>query len=537
LSAITADLFLVIFAGLFGGLLARFFKQPLVLGYILSGIIIGPYTGGATVSSVDNIADLADIGAALLLFSLGLEFSARDLKPIGRIAFFGSTIQVFLTFLLGGFIGYCLGWPIIPSLWLATAIVSSSTALILKTLSDKGLRHTLSGKVMLGVSIVQDIQVIPIMILLSSVSTAGFALTAVFKPIVSTVIFVLLIALIAVRIIPLALHYVARLNSEELFMLAVVTIGFGVGYISYLFGLSLAFGAFVAGLVLKESDYAHKALSGTAPLRDLFGLTFFASIGMLFDPAFVFANLSTIIVLVIATTGSKGIILALVGRGFGYRRIIPLAMFFGMIPISEIAFIVVRTGLSIGAINQEQYLVILNVVILSMLAGPVLAGLSGPAYGLLRKYKPEASMKSVTIPESGFRGHTIITGGSEVSEFIADAFRDKQLPYIVVEPFYQRFCNLAGREHQIIFGEPDRESIMESAGVSNAKTLIITESELVVADTVISVAEQKNPELKIILLTNSLERVADFTERPRIQTILLERQIAADLARAAASTG
>lgn len=536
MSTVTFDLFLVIFAGLFGGLTARLFKQPLVLGYILAGIIVGPYTGGATVTSVDHIADLADIGAALLLFSLGLEFSARDLKPIGRIALFGSTIQVVITFLAVTLIGYLLGWPLIPSFWFATAVASSSTALILKTLSDKGLRQTLSGKVMLGVSIVQDIQVIPLMILLGSLSTEGFALLAVLKPILSTVVFVLLIALFATRILPWALHHVARLNSDELFMLSVVSTAFGIGYISYLFGLSLAFGAFIAGLVLKESDYGSKALSGLAPLRDLFGLLFFASIGMLFDPNFVFANLSMIIALVVATTGIKGIILALVGRGFGYRRIVPLAMFFGMIPISEIAFIVVRTAINLGAITQQNYLVILNVVILSMIAGPVLAGFSGPAYGLVRKYRNDTGMNTINIPESGMNSHHIITGGSDVGVFLAESFQALKLPFVVIEPYYQSFCNLAGRGFQLIFGEPDREAILGTARIERARTLIITESELVASETVIEQALKLNPAIRIILLTNSLDRTEASNGNPQIRTILLERQVADDLARTIAES-
>ena len=536
MSTVTFDLFLVIFAGLFGGLTARLFKQPLVLGYILAGIIVGPYTGGATVTSVDHIADLADIGAALLLFSLGLEFSARDLKPIGRIALFGSTIQVVITFLAVTLIGYLLGWPLIPSFWFATAVVSSSTALILKTLSDKGLRQTLSGKVMLGVSIVQDIQVIPLMILLGSLSTEGFALLAVLKPILSTVAFILLIALFATRILPWALHHVARLNSDELFMLSVVSTAFGIGYISYLFGLSLAFGAVIAGLVLKESDYGSKALSGLAPLRDLFGLLFFASIGMLFDPNFVFANLSMIIALVVATTGIKGIILALVGRGFGYRRIVPLAMFFGMIPISEIAFIVVRTAINLGAITQQNYLVILNVVILSMIAGPVLAGFSGPAYGLVRKYRNDTGMNTINIPESGMNSHHIITGGSDVGVFLAESFQALKLPFVVIEPYYQSFCNLAGRGFQLIFGEPDREAILGTARIERARTLIITESELVASETVNEQALTLNPAIRIILLTHSLDRTEASNGNPQIRTILLERQVADDLARTIAES-
>ncbi|NCB38708.1 MAG: portal protein [Erysipelotrichia bacterium] len=534
MSVITADIFLVVFAGLLGGLLARLLRQPLVLGYILAGIMVGPYTGGATVTNVEHIADLADVGAALLLFSLGLEFKVKDLLPIGRIAFIGSTIQVVLTFILGTLFGKFLGWQLIPSLWLAAAIVSSSTALILKTLSDKGLRRTLSGKIMLGVSIVQDLLVIPIMILLVSLSTNGLELSSLMNPLLSSLAFGLLMGGLAVKVMPWALHHIARLDSHELFMLLIVSIGLGIGYVSHLFGLSLAFGAFVAGLVLSESDYGHKALSEMIPLRDLFGLLFFASIGMLFDPGFVFANITTIVGLVIVITSGKGLILAGVGRAFGYRRIVPLAMFFGMIPISEIAFIIVRTALSINAIDERVYLTILNVVIISMILGPVVAGFSGPVYGFIRRFRPETELKSVNLPETGMTGHVVMTGGSQFSEYLADAMQKQQVSFIVIEPNYQSFFNLAARGLPLLFGEPDRSGILVSAGVERARLLIVAESELVISEQVIGAAHGVNPSLPIILLTNSLEKSSEFAEKPLVQVILLERQVANDIASCAA---
>lgn len=534
MSVITADIFLVIFAGLFGGLVARLLKQPLVLGYILAGIMVGPYTGGATVTNVEHIADLADVGAALLLFSLGLEFKVKDLLPIGRIAFIGSTIQVVLTFILGTLFGKSLGWQLIPSFWLAAAIVSSSTALILKTLSDKGLRRTLSGKIMLGVSIVQDLLVIPIMILLVSLSTNGLELSSLLNPLLSSLAFGLLMGVMAVKVMPWVLHHIARLDSHELFMLLIVSIGLGIGYISHLFGLSLAFGAFVAGLVLSESEYGHKALSEMVPLRDLFGLLFFASIGMLFDPWFVVANIVTIVVMVLVITTVKGLILAGVGRAFGYRRIVPLAMFFGMIPISEIAFIVVRNALGINAIDQQTYLTILNVVIISMILGPVVAGFSGPVYGFIRRFRPETELKSVNLPEAGMTDHVVMTGGGVFSEYLADALQKQGTAFMVIEPNYQSFFNLAARGLPLLFGEPDRPGILASAGIERARLLIVAESDLVISGEVISAARAMNSSLPIILLTNSLEMTSEFAEKPLVQVVLLERQVANDIARCAA---
>lgn len=533
MSSIATDLILVIFSGLIGGLLARAAKQPLVIGYIFAGILVGPHTGGATVSDVSSIANLADIGAALLLFSLGLEFSIKDIKPIWRIAVMGSAIQVFFTFIYVAITATWLGWSVISSLWLAGAVVSSSTALILRTLNTKGLGKTLSGKVMLGVSILQDLLVIPILIILVSLSTEGITLTALIKPFLNSILFLLLMGIVALRVIPLVFHRIARLNSQELFMLSTISIGLGIGYISNMFGLSMAFGAFVAGLVLSESDYGKKALSEMIPLRDLFGLVFFASIGMLFDPAFVLQNLKTIMFMVLIIAVGKGLILGVVARGFGYRRIIPIAMMLGMIPISEIAFILARKALEISAIDNHVYQIILNIVVVSMVLGPLIAAFSSPIYSLIRKYRPARDVNSINIPDPGLSDHIIIAGGGTFVEYLAKELKALQISFLIIEPFYQSFHNFAGQGFPVIFGEPEKAEILTSAGISKAGVLIVADSELISAVSVINVAQIIRPGLSTFFLTNSAVTNSDVINNTKIKIVLLEKQIAEELAREA----
>lgn len=529
MSNIAIDLVLLITAALIGGLLARALKQPLVVGYIFAGILVGPHTGGATVSNVENIAHLADIGAALLLFSLGLEFSLRDLRPIWRVALIGSAFQVFLTFVYGFAVVTLAGWALIPALWLGGAIVSSSTAIILRTLEDRGFRKTLSGKIMLGVSIVQDLLVIPILILLLSVNFSGFSLQTLVRPFLSSILFLLVMGLVATRLIPAVLHRIARLNSSELFMLSTITIGLGIGYFSYQFGLSVAFGAFVAGLVLSESDFGHKALSEMIPFRDLFGMMFFASIGMLFDPDFVLENFKSIFGLLVVITGGKGIILALIALVFGYRRIIPLAMMFGMVPISEMAFVLARNGLEIGALDLQNYQLVLNVVILSMIAGPLAAGMASPVYRLLRKFRPAGHIKLSNFPEQGFSNHIIVSGSSGFVEYIAEVFRQKEESFIIIEPFYQSFCSLASLNLPVIFGEPDKTDILHTAEIGKASLLLLFESDAFSAAAVIEKVQILNPKIEIIFLTKS-ESKSDFAENGKVKTIVFEKQIAEEAA-------
>lgn len=525
MSNIAIDLVLVIVAALVGGLLARALKQPLVIGYIFAGILVGPHTGGATVSNVDNIAHLADIGAALLLFSLGLEFSIRDLRPIWRIALIGSFIQVSLTFVYGFAVMKMTGWTLIPALWFGGAIVSSSTALILRTLEDRGFRNTLSGKIMLGVSIVQDLLVIPILILLISLNTSGFSFQTLARPLITSTIFLLLMGFVATRMVPALLHQIARLNSSELFMLSTISIGLGIGYFSFQFGLSVAFGAFVAGLVLSESDFGHKALSEMIPFRDLFGMMFFASIGMLFDPAFVMANIGSVIGLLVVITSGKGLILAVIALIFGYYRIIPLAMMFGMIPISEMAFVLARNGLEVGVLEQQNYQIVLNVVILSMIAGPFAAGLVTPVYRLLRKFKPSDQIRLRNFPEQGFNNHLVVSGSGNFVEFIGEELQKLEASFLIVEPFYTKFYSLASANLPVIFGEPDKMDILQAAEVGKASLLILFESDTFSASAVIKKAQALNPDIEIIFLTRS-DIETDLHANEKISVVVFEKQIA-----------
>lgn len=214
---IARDIIIVIIAGLFGGLAAKKLNQPLILGYILAGIAVGSYTGGITISNIGQIESLAEIGVALLLFSLGLEFSLKSILPIRAVAIGGASIQILLTVGLCILIGNFLGWTTLSSLWFAGAVVSSSTAIIMKTLSSRGQLGTLSSLVMLSVSIVQDILVIPFMVLLINLNSSGFSAAGMVFPVVKVLLFVGIMFYIGARIIPILLKWVARWDSGSSF--------------------------------------------------------------------------------------------------------------------------------------------------------------------------------------------------------------------------------------------------------------------------------------------------------------------------------
>lgn len=529
MSGIAGDLCLVVFAGLVGGSLARAAKQPLILGYILAGILIGPYTGGATVTEIENIERLADVGVALLLFSLGLEFSLKDLRPIGKIAFAGTAIQVLLSMGMGVAIGRTMGMEYGPSLWLAAAGVSSSTAVILKTLTSRGFASTLSGRIMLGMSIIQDMTLIPIMILLVNGGDGGIIASFV-KPICYTVGFILIMTVLSAKAIPWTLRHVARWNSRELFLLFIVAMGLGVGSITYAVGLSFAFGAFVAGMVLSESDYGHKALSELTSLRDIFGLLFFVSVGMLLDPLYLKENILTVLAVLLAVSFGRGFILSSISWLMGYRRIIPVALFFGMLPISEIAFVLIRTGLDVGGLDKGLYSLILNVVILSMLLGPALSGLTAPLYGAMKKTFPERKIKAINIPPV-MQNHIVIAGGGSLSLYVANLLKEKGKAYVVIESQFNVFETIKKQGHPVIYGDPTQENILKAVHITNASEAILTIKDIGTTQATIKAIRELAPSIPMIARGEDEKEIKRLTEMGVSRVVIPQQGAAMEMIR------
>jgi CPA2 family monovalent cation:H+ antiporter-2 len=272
---LVTDFTLILIAALAGAFLAQRVGQPLIVGYILAGVVVGPFTGGLTVVNIHDIEQLAEIGVALLLFSLGLELSFRELAPVRAVAVGGTAIQIVLTIGLGLGLGLALGWSWQHGLWFGALISLSSTMVVLKTIQAQGRLGTLSSRVMLGILVVQDLAVVPLMIVLPELSKRAGGMTRVVVATVRALVLLGVIVFVSTRVVPRLMATVARWNSRELFLLSTTAMALGIGYATWSFGLSLALGAFIAGLVINESEYAHQALSDVLPLRDVFGMLFF----------------------------------------------------------------------------------------------------------------------------------------------------------------------------------------------------------------------------------------------------------------------
>ena len=509
---IASDIAIIVVAALIGGLIAQRLKQPLILGYILAGIVVGPHTSGITVSAIHDIELLAEIGVALLLFALGLEFSLRSLQPVRGVALIGTPIQMALTIAFGYGAGRWLGYDTVGSIWIGALISLSSTMVILKTLMAGGLIGTLSSRVMIGILIVQDLAVIPLMIILPQLSAPEAGLSLVAWAALKALIFLVLMIVVGVRVIPRLLVYISRWNSRELFLLAVTAISLGVGYATYLFGLSFAFGAFVAGMVLSESDYSHQALSDIVPLRDIFGLLFFVTVGMLLDLNFLWRHIGEILTLVAIILIGKGIIFALVVRLFGYRNVIPLAVGLTMSQVGEFSFVLAGVGLSGASISTDLYSLILNTTIFTMLITPLLSSLTTPLYALRKKWFHHEPLRTINIPDTGLRGHVVIAGGGQTGKYVAQVLIARRVPVVVIELNNQRMAEARKAGIPMVFGDADKQLVLEAAKVQRAKILIITIPALITVKAIAERALFLNPHLYIVARSGGLEQMRMLRE-------------------------
>lgn len=495
---IATDIILLVITAFCCGLLMQRLQQPLILGYLMAGVILGPYTGGFTVSETHDIELLAEIGVALLLFALGLEFSLKDLKPVKYIALIGTPIQIVLSIALGYGIGQLLGEDLKTSLWFGALISTSSTMVILKTLMNQGWLGTLSSKVMIGMLVVQDLAVVPMMIILPQLNDPAAGVSSLAIAGLKAAVFLATMVLLGTKLLPILLRHIARLGSRELFLLAVAAIGLGVGYTTYLVGLSFAFGAFVAGMVLSESDYGHQALSDIIPLRDLFGLLFFASVGMLLDPRFLLEHFGKVVGLVLVISLGKGLIFAIIARVFRYGNVVPLAVGLGLFQVGEFSFVLARVGVSTNSISNELYNLILTTAVMTMVLTPLISSQTARLYALKKKWTNLEPLESMNFPDEGFNDHVVIAGYGRVGAQVADVLERIGAPFVLVELNQSLVERAKEKGFPVVYGDGSHEVVQEALAMSRASLLIVTTPDIVLARAIIDHARRVNSEMRVV---------------------------------------
>ena len=530
---IAADIAIIVSAGLVGGVIAHRLRQPLILGYILAGVLIGPVTGGRLISDPHGVELLAEIGVALLLFALGIEFSLKELKPVRRIALIGTPIQILLTLGVGMGAGRLFGWPWSDAVWFGACVSLSSTMVVLKTLQAHGRLGTLSSRVMIGMLVVQDLAVVPLLVVLPQLSDIRAGLPELGWALVKSTVFLGLMIVVGTRVIPRLMTRVARANSRELFLLTVTALGLGIGYATWKVGLSFAFGAFVAGFILSESDHNHQALSDIIPLRDIFGLLFFVSVGMVLDPGFVRANLGLILALVGVVAVAKGLLFAGLGRAFGYGNVVPLALGLTMFQAGEFAFVIGKVGIDTGSIDQQLYSIIMSVALVSMFLTPFAARAVAPAYGAVRRRRQLEPIQTINLDREELNDHVIICGAGRMGKSVGMVLQRLGLPSVAIELDQHRFENCCEAGIASIYGDATHPVVLEAAGLARARLLLITTPAPVVTLGIARNVRRQRPDLHVVARAESETMLDELRELGIHEVVLPQLEAGLEITRQA----
>jgi monovalent cation:H+ antiporter-2, CPA2 family len=346
-------------------------------------------------------------------------------------------------------------------------------------------------------------------------------------------IFIALMVIFGRRVLPWLMARIAAWNSRELFLISVVAIGLGVGYGTYLFGLSFAFGAFVAGVVLSQSDYSHQALADVEPLRDVFTMLFFVSVGMLLDPAFLVENAGVVALVVLLVFAVKGLLFAGVVRAFGYGNIVPFAVGLGLFQVGEFSFVIARVGLNAEAISQRSYSIMLTTAVITMALTPFTTRLAPFLYGRWREKFPRELLRTFNLPERGLRDHVLIAGYGRVGTFVTRLLGRLGRPFVVVDSNPERTDEARDSGYPTVFGAAGTEPVLEAAGVRKARLVIVTIPDPVGTRLVVERVRSINPNVHVVVRSTTVEQLDELGRLGVYEAVHPESEAGLELGRQA----
>ncbi len=474
------DLTIVLWSSAIGGFITNRLRQPVLLGYLFSGLIIGPF-GLGLISNVEDIKSLAEIGVALLLFTLGVEFSLAELKRVKDIALKGSILQIGITITFVALFSLTLGWVKTPvqGIFLGAVLSLSSTAVVLKTLTEKGETNTIPGQVMLAILIAQDLALGLMLAILPALNQPDNLTVALLTAILKALIFFTSAFAIGYWVIPPLMKAVAQTENSELFILTTIALCLGVALTTASLGLSIEMGAFVAGLIIAEIDYSDQALAKVIPLRDTFASLFFASIGMLIDPHVLIENISTIAGLVALIMFGKACIIFPIIWKFGYSFKTSIQAALGLNQIGEFSFVLALVGQKLVLISHETYLLLIGTTAITLVLTPVgmrfapeIADRLAEIPSIKRYIKQQLKDKDIFLPET-IRDHVVVAGYGRVGQVIVKVLQDRNYQVLVIENSEAAAKQLRQQKIPHIFGDADAELVLEKAHLKQAKALAI----------------------------------------------------------------
>ncbi|MBO8127493.1 MAG: cation:proton antiporter, partial [Firmicutes bacterium] len=498
-------------------------RIPVILGFLLTGVLAGPH-GFGLVEAVHQVELLAEIGVILLLFTIGLEFSLEHLVQIKRSVLVGGTLQVLLTFAAGVGASLLYGLALRASIFVGFLVTLSSTAIVLKLLQERGEVDSPQGKVTLGVLIFQDIIVVPMMLFTPVLAGAGGGAGASLLELFGKGLAIIAIVLAGARwLVPQLLFLIAETRNRELFLLSVLAICFAVAWLTSSVGLSLALGAFLAGLIISESEYSHQAIGHILPFRDIFSSFFFISIGMLLDVNYVVSQPFLVIALAVGVIVVKGLLAAVSALALSYPLRTGFLVGTSLAQVGEFSFVLAATGLAYGLLTDDTYQLFLAVSVLTMAATPYIIA-AGPGISealsrlpVLQSWKGRGKVLEKKQPAK--RDHLIIVGYGINGRNLARAARSSGIPYVIIEINAQTVKAEKAKGEPIFFGDATQETILDHADVRQARVLVLAISDPVATRRIIELARRLNPKLHIIARTRFIQEMKPLYELGADQVI------------------
>jgi CPA2 family monovalent cation:H+ antiporter-2 len=523
------------------GMAAHRLKLPPLVGYLLAGVAVGPFTPGF-VGDVGLAGQLAEIGVILLMFGVGLHFSIGDLLAVRKISLPGAVAQISGATLMGALMVRAWDWSWGAGLVFGLSLSVASTVVLLRALEQRGLVDSAEGRIAVGWLIVEDLAMVLALVLLPALAgplggtadaahgaPAGSVGMAVLATLGKVVAFLAVMFVIGRRAVPWLLARVARTGSRELFTLSVLAVALGVAFgAAALFGVSFALGAFFAGMVISESDLSHQAAADALPFQDAFAVLFFVSVGMLFDPAVLVEQPLQVLGVVLIVLVGKSLVALLIVLLFRYPVRTALVVAASLAQIGEFSFILAGLGVSLGLLPQEGYSLILAGAILSITANPLIFNTvptierwvrARPALAA-RLERPAGILAELPAQEQeGLRDHAVLIGHGRVGEPVARAFERQGIPYVVVEQNRETVEALRKRGIPALFGDATRPGILDHAHLERARVLVVSTPDAFQARLILDHARRVNPHIDTVVRTHSDE------ERAHLESIGVDRAV------------
>jgi CPA2 family monovalent cation:H+ antiporter-2 len=527
------------------GAIANRFRIPPLVGYLVAGILVGPFTPGF-VADQALAPQLAEIGVILLMFGVGLHFSLTDLLSVKAIALPGAIVQIAIATGMGSAIAWWLGWPPAAGLVFGLALSVASTVVLLRALQERHLVETERGRIAVGWLIVEDLAMVLALVLLpalaqiiqpgetsvmSSAEHPGFGLWGVLiLTFIKVALFVALMLVVGRKLIPWLLHYVAHTGSRELFRLAVLAIALGVAFgAAKLFGVSLALGAFFAGMILSESQLSQRAAEESLPLRDAFAVLFFVSAGMLFDPMSLFRDPAPVAATLFVIVIGKSLAAFLIVLAFRHPLVTAFTISASLAQIGEFSFILANVGRDLELIPAEARDLILAGAILSIVLNPLAfaaVDLLGSRFDTGPQSGAANAKSSDGLTVTRLSDHVVLVGHGRVGSIVSEALREKGVSFLVIEDASSRIAELREKGIEVIPAHAARTETLRAANVAGARLIILAIPNGFEAGRVVELARARNRGVRIIARAHADEEVDYLTNLGADVVIMGEREIA-----------